>query len=177
MTGLTLRTFRRMVALPPIVSAAVGMGSNKATLLRLGTPAPDRRKVQNTMSKIWREHLGREMTTHREYGLLCGLAEAWPDGFQVKIFQHTLNRWGDFMGAAKLEIEAARMNRGQDLHLPDALIDPLLDTARLFEGEELFHRFYAFPTLGFLRKFHHIARDVYEIDKGVPIGMVVEAVS
>lgn len=83
------------------------------------------------------------------------------------------------MGAAKLEIWAARESRrfGLDLYLPDALSDPLLDTAGLFEGEELFHRFYEFPNLGFLRKFHNIARDVYETDKGVPIGMVVEAVS
>lgn len=164
--GMSVRTLQRLAKVSPVVMTAAGMGADKGVYFRLGEAGPlSLRKVANTLSKVWRTHVGRDMTTHREYGLLFGLAELWPDGKQVKVFEHTLRFWSEFMGATKLEIAAARDLRrhDHDPFAPDLLADPLYETARRVPTDtELFHRHYKHPNLGFLRRFQHIALDLWE---------------
>ena len=162
--GVHPRTLRRYIKTAPVVTTTRGMSREKVTLLRIGKPAEGQnlRKVANTMSKIWRTHLVREMTTHREYGLLFGLAEVWPVDWQPRILKHSLVRWGDFVGAAKLEMEAANASLGEDVFAPGAMADHLLATARKFPGEQFdVGRRLRHPNLGFLRKFEHVALDVF----------------
>lgn len=180
--GLTVRTFRRLIAKPPFVSTVRGSGSNKRTYLRLGAaPAYDLRKVQNTMSKIWRERTGCTWTDPRtQYGPICGMAEEWPDGWQVKVFEHALTHWGTFMACTKLEIQAAldvidaAEARGEepDLFSPDAMLDHVLETARRVPRRQLQIRHLEFPSLGYLRRFCHVALTVYVDhlqDRGKPV--------
>ncbi|QFT80838.1 hypothetical protein FIU89_09480 [Roseovarius sp. THAF27] len=162
--GVHPRTLRRYIKTAPVVATTRGMSREKVTLLRIGQPATGQnlRKVANTLSKQWRTHMEREMTTHREYGLLFGLAEVWPEGWQPRILTHTLVRWGDFVGAAKLEMTVANASLDEDVFSPEAMADPLLATARMFPGEQFdVGRRLRHPNLGFLRKFHHVALDVF----------------
>jgi hypothetical protein len=166
--GVSPRTFQRLITHPPIVAQACGRGSDKGTLLRLGTPDPrNLKKVQNTMSKIWRENRNRDTTTRDEYGCICGMAEEMPPGWQVRIFEHALRRWSAFMAIVKLEIETAQVSAGHDIFEPSAMANPMLETARRFHGEELFTPGHLrWPSLKFLRKFHHVATDLFISDKG-----------
>jgi hypothetical protein len=162
--GVHPRTLRRYIKQPPVVTTTRGMSREKVTLLRIGTPqqGPNLRKTANTMSKIWRTHIDREMTPHREYGLLFGLAETWPEGWQPRILKHTLVCWAAFVAAAKLEMHAANENLEADVFAPDAMADHMLATARRFPGERFFFdRYLRHPTLGFLRKFEHVALDAF----------------
>lgn len=166
--GLSLRTFKRLILHPPIVVAARGVGRGKVTYLRLGTVDPhDLRKVQNSMAKLWRRHIGPEQAAlrdfRRDYGLICGLAEDLPRGWQVQIFDHALCHWTTFCAMAKFEIDIANdMRRAGMTVTDDDLDEDGFATARRFPGEVLSKvRFFHVPALSFLRKFHHVAVSVY----------------
>jgi len=159
-----------------------GMGRDKAMLLRLGEPATvNHRKTANTLSKLWREHRGEAMTTHREYGLLFGLAETWPEGWQIKIFEHTLRCWSAFMAMAKLEIVAALAYADAYPFAPDLLSDPLLETARRCRGVPLdATRRYRHVSLSFLRRFAHVGQELFVMDReerGLPVAPALRATS
>lgn len=165
--GLTLRTFRRLSEVPPIAAVARGTGRRKATYLRLGEAPPDAlRKVQNTIAKLWREHIGPEQAAERDYrkdyGLCCGLAEDLPRGAQVKVFTHALRNWDTFMAVAKLEIRIALELHERGI-APDP-DDPDTETARRIPPEELKDVFLHFVGLSFLRRFHFVAAKVYRAD-------------
>lgn len=169
--GITPRTLRSLAKVPPVVSVARGRGRNKATYYRLGEldPVdPAKRaniKTANVLSKHWRAHRGEAMTTHRDYGLLFGLVEAWPEGWQVRIFAHVLTNWSAFCAMAKLEIAAAQAYAGQDPFAPDLVSDNLLDTARRLRGVPLdAGRRYRHVSLSFLRRFAHIAPKLLLLD-------------
>lgn len=165
--GLNLRTFKRLIKHPPIVVSARGVGKAKSTHLRLGTVDPfDMRRVQNSMAKLWRRHIGEEQAAQRDYqrdyGLICGLAEDLPRGSQIEIFDHALTHWDAFCAMAKFEIEIAIGLREAGLTVTDA--DPDAEgfaTARRFPRERLRTKFFTFPALSYLRKFHHVAVTLY----------------
>ena len=115
------------------------------------------------MSKIWREHTGQKTTLPRLYGMMFGLAQEWPDGYQVKIFEHALKNWTGFCAAAKQEIYTAMLIResGGDPFAHGNEHDPLLETARWCQGQELSYRYYKHVSLPFLRKLSHIAKSQY----------------
>lgn len=184
-SGLTPRTFQRLIKQPPIVSTVRGIGARKGTYLRLGAvEAVDRRKVQNTMAKIWREHSEQTWLNPAsgEFGCICGMAEAWPCGWQIKIFDHALKHWGDFMAYTKLEIQAALdvMERASangyepDLYCPGALVDHVPETARRVPADRLEIRHLEFPSLTYLRVFQHVAQVLFVDhlqDHGRPVPM------
>lgn len=162
--GLPLRTFKRLIQHPPIVAVARGVGRQKGTYLRLGDAPPQSlRKVQNTIAKLWRDHIGPEQmegrNPRRDYGFCCGLAEDLPRGAQAKVFTHALRNWETFMSVAKLEIRIALELRaaGQEPD-PD---DPDQETAWRLAGEGLEDRFLHHPSLSFLRRFHWVATKVW----------------
>lgn len=153
---------------PPIQKDTIQIEGRKITLLRLGkAAAPNLRKIANTMAKIWREDVSKKPTGPNVYGCICGLAEDLPAGWQVEIFKHALKDWDGFCACAKLEIEIANYSaeREYDVFTPDALTDHTLATARRFPGEHLFLRYYRFPSITFLRKFHHVATDIWISDR------------
>jgi hypothetical protein len=178
--GLSLRTFKRLILHPPIMVAARGVGKGKVTYLRLGAVDPhDLRKVQNSMAKLWRRHIGPEQAAlrdfRRDYGLICGLAEDLPRGWQVQIFDYALCHWATFCAITKYEIDIANDVRRAGMTVTDLDIDEDgFATARRFPGEVLSNgRYFDFPALSFLRKFHHVAVTVYvkyllETGKEVP---------
>jgi hypothetical protein len=166
--GLTLRTFKRLILHTPIVVAARGVGRGKVTYLRLGTVDPhDLRKVQNSMAKLWRRHIGPDQAAlrdyKRDYGFICGLAEDLPRGWQIEIFDHALRHWSAFCAMTKFEIDIANHMRGAGRTVSDDDLDEDgFATARRFPGAVLSsHRFFHVPALSFLRKFNHVAVRVY----------------
>ena len=164
-----------MVKVPPVIGMPFRFGKDKMTLLRLGTPgetcSPSERKNANFLAKVWKVHMGREMATYREWGICLGLGQVLPEGYQVKVFEHVLLRWGDFMQMVWIEMEAAKANLGSDVFAPEAMVDPLLETARILRtaGKEPSFRRYHYPVLGLVRLLPHIAIDLYEMDKAVVI--------
>lgn len=180
--GLPLRTFKRLILHPPIVVAARGVGRGKATYLRLGTvDQHDLRYTRNRMAKLWRRHIGDEQAAmrdyRRDYGLICGLTDDLPRGWQVEIFDHALTHWATFCAMAKFEIEVAQDMRAAGL-TPSAgdLDEDGFATARRMPRARLRIRFFKFPCLSFLRRFHHVAVSVYaehlrERGKDVPAAL------
>ncbi|MGQ0565545.1 MAG: hypothetical protein ACT4OK_10800 [Gemmobacter sp.] len=165
--GLTLPTFRRLVAVPPIVAAARGRGRQKATYLRLGDATSDAlRKVKNTIAKLWREHIGPEQAAQRDYrrdyGLCCGLAEDLPHGRQVKVFVHTLKNWDTFMLVAKGQIGIALDLYAQGI--PPDPYDSDMEAARVIPRKDLKNVFLHHVSLSFLRRYHFVAAEVYRLD-------------
>ena len=134
--------------------------------LRIGEPDPvDHRKTANILSKHWREHRGEPRTEPREYGLLFGLVQAWPEGWQVRIFGHVLTNWPAFCAMTKLEIATAQAYAGANPFDPDLMTDDLLDTARRLQGVPLdADRRYRHVSLSFLRRFAHMAPKLFLMD-------------
>ncbi|MDN5788783.1 MAG: hypothetical protein L0H65_17355 [Pseudorhodobacter sp.] len=96
-----------------------------------------------------------------EFGMICGLAHDWPDGWQMEVFRHTVIRWPDFMDDVKLEVELALHARdGQiDPFHPEVIADPLYTTARRYhgQGDKLSLRIYCRRFIPLLRAFWPIA--------------------
>lgn len=165
--GLTLPTFRRLCDDPRIVAFVKGIGRRKATYLRLGdAPPQNRKKVKNTIAKLWREHIGPELAAKRDVyldnGLCWGLAEDLPHGRQVKVFEHALKNWDTFMLVAKGQIRTAL-----DLHargIPPDPDDPDTEAARVIPPADLKDVFLHHVSLSFLRRYHFVATAVYRAD-------------
>lgn len=174
LAGLNQRTFRRLIAVPPIRSTVRGAGKYKATLLRVGAEATrSYRETRNILAKVYRDHLGAlqpdvPVLQIRDFGLLYGLAEELPDRWEAKVFEYTLKNWREFMAAARAEIAVALEIReqGGDPFEPDLSADHMLETARRMAGKELKQppRF-DYPCLGFLRVFNHVAVEVYRMHR------------
>ncbi len=105
---VSVRTFRRLIKLPPIYTRTVGFRDGKSTLMRIGEPKKSVQYYARTMSKIWREYRKIPSTPPSDYGPICGLAEAWPMGWQPRIFEHTIKFWPDFKILADWHIEGAK---------------------------------------------------------------------
>ena len=187
--GLPLRTFKRLVRVPPIVTETRGARDRKVTFLRVGEPvsldepgAP-RRKVRNALSKAWREYQDGEKARRdrkvgagpvwtspgKDFGLICGLSDDLPDGWQLRIFKHTLQNWSGFCGCLRGELRAAEAVADMPLEdLQDG--DHMLETARVLRrlGKVAFSdRFHAYPSLPLMRLFHHVMTDLYVSDMGL----------
>ncbi|RWC59481.1 hypothetical protein [Mesorhizobium sp.] len=100
--------------------------------------APATLELGEKIEEIERE-LGRLPTvnTRHEFGCLNGLAEVWPQGMQVEIFEIVLDDWPMFVTGAKLAID-------------------LLAS----QGQPTVYRYYDYPSIGFIRRFPNIAVDM-----------------
>ncbi|SCX27118.1 hypothetical protein [Agrobacterium rosae] len=78
------------------------------------------------------------LTTHSEFGCMCGLAEIWPVGHQVEIFRSVLADWPAFMAGEKVAI----WETGQ--------------------GQE---KFFDFPSMSVLRAFPQVGLELYVMEK------------
>lgn len=135
--GISVETLRRMISKPPFVRERTHKEGKPITLIREGIPGPmTTRHVANMMSRIWRKRYGRAVAK-AEYGCMIGLAENWPKGHQVEIFRLVISKegWAEFMAGAWIEIEK-------------------------LEGVK---RFYKFPSLTVMRRFHTVAVELYQM--------------
>ncbi|MCT4559507.1 MAG: hypothetical protein N4A61_15780 [Pelagimonas sp.] len=117
------------------------------------------------MNSIRAAHIRAARHSREEFGMLCGLASDFPDGYEMAIFKHALRCWPDFMDHAKLEIETALALRAADddpFH-PEALSDHTLTTARRYRGREhkLSLRVYQRPLISFLRAYWPVAVELF----------------
>ena len=110
---IPMASLERLVKMPPVVKAAKGRGADKRTLLRLGEPEIEdpHRFIANTMSKIWQQGRGWNVTPSGHYGPLLGLARVLPEGWQIKIFDHTLRCWRDFVTLTRRFIKTEQLIR------------------------------------------------------------------
>nr|WP_321454625.1 hypothetical protein [uncultured Cohaesibacter sp.] len=82
----------------------------------------------------------------REYGCLCGLWELWPDGQQAKIFKKVLKEWHIFCAGMFWQQSFDEV-----------------------EGEQAEKRFFHYPSITVIRRYHMVALEMIEIetqDKG-----------
>jgi hypothetical protein len=78
------------------------------------------------------------LTTGKEFGCLCGLAELWPEGYQIDILKTVLADWSAFMAGAKVAIWAAG------------------------DGGE---KFFEFASMSVIRAFPQVAVELYVMDR------------
>lgn len=147
MLGVDKKTVERLRAIEPIQALRTRVGGVGAVLLRIEAPGGDNalerkhlRDVARMMEKLFIAKTGHDLKP-ADFGGLNGLAEVWPDGFQLEIFRHTLAEWDSFMSGAKL-----RSAVDEDAY---GLPDPLKDL------------FYKFPIIWPMRKYHAVAADAY----------------
>jgi hypothetical protein len=190
MAGLSLSSLKRLIKEPPILSQGRGWGKEKVVLLRVGGELdPQEAKLKltaNVMAKAYREHMATleepekwKVTPRGDWGLIRGLAETWPEGWQVKIFNYTLKGWPAFMDAVKLELEAAWLLReaGVEVVVSDAIANHTLRTAWLLQDVDIgqFRRWndvkqrgewwtWKKPRMSFLRRFPHVAAQRFYFD-------------
>lgn len=139
MLGMSVETLRRVISKPPFIRERTHKDGKPVTLLREGVPAPmTHRHVANIMSRIWRKKYDRTVNK-AEYGCMIGLAENWPDGHQVEIFKLAVKEWTEFMAGVHIQIELL--------------------------GDEGVKRFYEFPTLTVMRRFHTVATELYSMQQ------------
>ncbi len=101
----------------------------------------------------------------KEFGMLCGLARDWPDGWQFEVFRHAAIHWWDFMDDVKFEVELAlelHDTRQSPFHR-ELLADPLYATARRLwpQRDELSQRIYRRPFIPLLRRFWPTALELF----------------
>lgn len=153
--GVSERTLFTLINQPPFVTDCTHSNGHKVTLLRLGKPGGKTdRHIANIMSAIFRKR-GFTHNPHA-YGCLKGLAQVWPEGEQIAIFETVLDNWAMFMSWAKLKAE----------------------TDADLKGEPVKHRHYKKPAISFILKMHHVAVELY-LDrlqaKGKPVPASVKA--
>lgn len=153
--GVSERTLFTLINQPPFVADCTHSNGHKVTLLRLGKlGGKTDRHIANIMSNIFR----KRGFTHNQhaYGCLKGLAQVWPEGEQIAIFETVLDNWAMFMSWAKLKAEI---------------------NAEL-KGEPVKHRHYKKPAISFILKMHHVAVELYLARlqaKGKPVPASVKA--
>lgn len=141
MLSVEVRTVGRLMKDPQIVSDCTLVDGTKMVLVRIGEAGqPTERHIVNTMAKIFRMETGRR-PSKRDIGCLYGLAQLLPDGSQVAIFKLAVSEWQAFMAGVKLEISV--LNE---------------------QGEATKDRYYEFPSIPVIRRFHDVAADFYDIE-------------
>lgn len=101
--GVSPATLRRIIAKPPFVRDQTHVDHKRCTLLRIGEEGPKtERHYRNILSKMWRGRVDRP-TSKIEFGCICGLIEAWPEGKAPEIFKLVLDDWPAFMAGVKIE--------------------------------------------------------------------------
>jgi hypothetical protein len=90
-----------------------------------------------------RKELKRRLwsTTRREYGCMIGLAEVWPDGHQIALFEMVLKRWSLFMIGVKWMVIDQEM-----------------------EDQKTVERFWTHPSISVIRRFQAVAVEMALMD-------------
>jgi hypothetical protein len=166
--GVSVKTLHRWMNKPPFQREVAKVNGVKVTLLRLVKAgealAKTPQHVANIMRKVWAEKVGTELDG-RQHGCLIGLAKEWPEGHQLAIFKCVLNHWGDYMAAAKHAMEHATVVLGVEL------------TSE--KGDSYYLRYYKFPNLPHMRRFHVIGVALYAMKlqaAGKPVPPSVNAI-
>ncbi|PTX04597.1 hypothetical protein [Pararhodobacter aggregans] len=143
--GISERTLRTMINVPPIVKARTTyMDGTPVVLLRVGTPEPDNaRMIARKMANIFRKRTGLDTGQHA-FGCLVGLVEIWPKGRQVDIFRTVMDDWPGFMAG----VQCADM----DAELAGKVLDPALK-----------ERFYGKPVIALIRKYPAVAVELHNM--------------
>jgi hypothetical protein len=98
--------------------------------------------------KPWKTHDliegGKVKVSSKEHGCLVGLADVWPDGYQVAILKCVLDDWTGFMVGAKMAAAAAQDADTGDPDLP-------------VKGMKFYHH----PSLPVIRKYAGAAAELY----------------
>lgn len=164
--GFALRTFQELIKFAPIRRLRCMVDGRITTLLRVGEPGAEQAKtIAKGMQAYWCAATKEAKVSGDEFGMLCGLARDWPDGWQVEIFKHALIRWPDFVDDVGVEVELAidlRDTRQSPFHR-ELLADPLYATARRLwpERDKLSRRVYRRPFIPFLRRFWPVAWELF----------------
>lgn len=161
-----LRTFQELIKVPPIRRYRCKVEGRVTTLLRIGDPGTEaHRECANAMKRFYMAKTSEAKIRGDQFGMLHGLAQNFPDGYQLAIFKHTLFRWSAFMDDAAAEIDAA-LNcyaGGFDPFAPGADCNHMLTTARRFywRQSEVKRRVLRYPNIDFLLAFWPVAVELF----------------
>lgn len=144
--GVSTKTVSRLIRYEPIQFTKTMVEGVPATLLRVGKKGKQSpRELANIMATLFKKHTGAEKVSRTQWGMLHGLAEEWPEGYQVAIFKHMITEkgWRSFMAALALYVAVQQEAEG---------------------NTSLFKRYYDKPTISVLRRFWQVAADAYKTD-------------
>ncbi|WP_197917984.1 hypothetical protein [Thiosulfatihalobacter marinus] len=144
--GVTTKTVSRLIRHEPIQFTKTMVEGVPATLLRVGKKGKQSpRELANIMATLFKKHTGADKVSRVQWGMLHGLAEEWPEGYQIAIFKHmiTPQGWRSFMAALSLYVHVQQEAEG---------------------NTSLFKRYYDKPTISVLRRFWQVAADAYKTD-------------
>jgi hypothetical protein len=132
--GVTVVTLRQLAKEPPIRGLGAKVHGRRVRLYRVGPEGEDSLlPVARQMEAAFHSKYGRKVDNYG-FGCLVGLAELWPAGHQVNIFKTVLSNLQGFMCLVRA-------------------FDP--DT-------EWAPRYYEFLPCTLLRKYPHLALEMYE---------------
>ncbi|MCD9146727.1 hypothetical protein [Pseudophaeobacter flagellatus] len=153
MLGVSPPTLTELTNIAPI-QKMVTMGVDdetgkpvKVMALRVGEPPTlDTRDMANIMAKAFRKQTGRPVS-QGEWGMLNGLAEDLPDGYQIDIFRYviTTDGWHNFTAIYAVEIQ----------HM-------ISEAKEKGEPTAVFKRYYRHSSIRVLRLFWMFAADAYK---------------
>lgn len=144
--GVSTRTISRLIKTPPIQTRDTMVEGKRVVLLRVGEPGKKSAKhLANIMAKDFRKRTGSKEIPDAQWGMLIGLAESWPSGYQEHIFRHVISPdgWRSFSAALNLHISFEQEANGQ---------------------KNLKKRFLRHPSISVLRRFFTVAADSYKTD-------------
>lgn len=150
MLGVTsAKTVSRLIRHEPIQFTNTMVEGVPAVLLRVGKKGKQSpRELANIMATLWKKQTGAEEVSKHLWGMMCGLAENWPEGYQIAIFKHVItpHGWHSFMAALSLHIAIQQEAEG--------------DTV-------IVKRYFNHPSVSVLRRFWQVAADAYKSDMQV----------
>lgn len=119
----------------------------KVTALRVGeAPKFSTRDMANIMGKAFTKQTGKKVSK-QEWGMLNGMAENFPEGYQIDIFKHAItpDGWHGFMAICSVEVRQ--------------MIDEAKEQG---QTSSAFKRYYRYPSIRVLRRFWEFAADAYK---------------
>jgi hypothetical protein len=148
---VSTKQVQRISQAAPIRFLTVLNNGTKMTIYRPGSKSDKTPEdYARVMSAMWRAATGRRPTGH-EYGLLVGLAKAWPSGQAPLAFKLVIENWNAFCGMAQVEIYCGMHG----------------EPAKEFEAppEAFEQRYMKYPSISFTRRFWWCAVEMLAIHK------------
>jgi len=143
--GVSVRHARRLYAENPFRHVVKSLDGKKTTLVRIAHPSDLTPEDQaRMMVKFWKNQIGRTPSRH-DFGCLVGIAKDLPTGTSYDIFRTVVLNWSPFMCGVKL---AQNFGQYEGDHF-----DP--------NPENFYSRFLLYPNIGVIRRFIHVAVDLY----------------
>lgn len=144
--GVSLPTLTELSKIPPLEKLVTIKDGKKVMGLRVMVPGEKptqtHRDLANIMGSMFKKQTSNRVP-RKQWGMLNGLAEIWPEGYQTKIFKWVISEdgWKYFNNFLKLHQGTINEELGK-------------------EQEKI--RYYRHVSIPILRRYPYVASDIYK---------------